>query len=500
MKYLYGAAVQGIQQFIFRMNELKDIVGASELVEQICTKAFNEFAVNGESVVRAAGNIKFIFNQKSDCEKAVRQFPKKVMTMAPGITISQAVIPYEEDFGKAIDGLEALLKEQRNKPSRSVTFGLMGVKRANNTGLPVTNIDVEQYKENGKDKSKEVFQDEATVQINKYVKTKKLCEKSFGEEWLSHKKVAYDISDITDKNDWIAVIHADGNGLGKVVQKVGKDKDDFKYFSGKLDKATEEAANKAYEAVKDKFKDKDVIPIRPVVLGGDDMTVIIRGDLAIEYVKVFIKAFEEKTKGHVGDILKKHHVFAEDADCLTACAGVAFIKSSYPFYYGYQLAEELCKQAKKDTKAIHDEKANYLPPSCLMFHKVQDSFIYDYKDDIVQRELTAFDGLSFKAGPYYVDDQPKKFTVKMLKDLTENLDTENGEGLRSGIRDWIALRLEDKNKADQRRTRMLQVFTDKNLQNAVNELTDETDKHCIAYDVLAYYTIMNQETKEDDKL
>ncbi|MEG1545617.1 MAG: hypothetical protein RR371_00005, partial [Bacteroides sp.] len=39
-KYLYGAAVQGIQSFIFQTNELRDIVGASELVEQICTSLF----------------------------------------------------------------------------------------------------------------------------------------------------------------------------------------------------------------------------------------------------------------------------------------------------------------------------------------------------------------------------------------------------------------------------------------------------------------------------
>ena len=37
-KYLYGASVQGIQQFIFQTNELKDIVGASELVEFIFSK------------------------------------------------------------------------------------------------------------------------------------------------------------------------------------------------------------------------------------------------------------------------------------------------------------------------------------------------------------------------------------------------------------------------------------------------------------------------------
>ncbi len=42
-KYLYGAAVQGIQGFIFQTNKLKEIAGASEMVEQICT---NEFATN----------------------------------------------------------------------------------------------------------------------------------------------------------------------------------------------------------------------------------------------------------------------------------------------------------------------------------------------------------------------------------------------------------------------------------------------------------------------
>lgn len=35
-KYLYGAEVQGIQGFIFQTNKLREIVGASELVEEIC--------------------------------------------------------------------------------------------------------------------------------------------------------------------------------------------------------------------------------------------------------------------------------------------------------------------------------------------------------------------------------------------------------------------------------------------------------------------------------
>ena len=46
-KFLYGATIKGIQSFIFETNELKDIVGASEIVEQICTEDFKKF-LNGK--------------------------------------------------------------------------------------------------------------------------------------------------------------------------------------------------------------------------------------------------------------------------------------------------------------------------------------------------------------------------------------------------------------------------------------------------------------------
>lgn len=315
-----------------------------------------------------------------------------------------------------------------------------------------------------------------------------LCRKSFGN---FYGKIAYNITDITGKNDWIAIIHADGNGLGKVVQTVGKKKDVYKVFSQKLSEATTEAAHQAYKEVSWPFDAREAIPIRPVVLSGDDMTVIIRGDIALDYANAFIVAFEKETRKALGDILRSEHVFADDRDYLTACAGIAFIKSSFPFYYGYELAEVLCGQAKKDTKAINGENSNHLPPSCLMFHKVQDSFIFDYQD-IVRRELTAYDGLSFKAGHYYIKEQAGKRSVDDLIANCLLLNTENSDGIKSGIRNWVTLRLDNKDIADQRKERMLQIFAD---ITAVETLTEEENGTCIAYDVLSYNTIMNQQTK-----
>jgi hypothetical protein len=64
-----------------------------------------------------------------------------------------------------------------------------------------------------------------------------------------------------------------------------------------------------------------------------------------------------------------------------------------------------------------------------------------------------------------------------------------------GNNSWAYTRLghiEDKSKADQRRERMLQIFTDKNI---VESLTNENALRCMAYDVLVYNTIINQQTK-----
>ena len=102
-KYLYGAAVQGIQNFIFQTNQLSDIVGASELVENICTTLFRELVhefgdeYDKNSIVHAAGNIKHIFTDEKKCQDIVRDFPRKVVEYAPGITISQAASTFLYD-------------------------------------------------------------------------------------------------------------------------------------------------------------------------------------------------------------------------------------------------------------------------------------------------------------------------------------------------------------------------------------------------------------------
>lgn len=514
-RFLYGAAVQGIQGFIFQTNTLAEIVGASELVEEICTSLFDDVLKKcgigkneNNAIVNAAGNIKYIFDNKDDCAKVVRIFPKTVTEYAPGITISQAVVEYipnikEKDgkrqdigFTDAVQELERRLRIQRNKPMRDTTVGLMGIERSRQTGLPVTHIT-----------KKGEHVDEGT-----YLKlykggeerketTLKLCVKAFGKSDIKY-KIPFDIRDMTEKNDWIAIIHADGNGLGQVVQKIGKDQKTFKEFSRKLDKATTQAAVQAFNDTVKPKDSEEMIPMRPIVLSGDDHTVICRADLAIPYIKAFIENFEtntgkENTGVELRNILKKYEVFKNGKNYLTACAGIAFIKSSYPFYYGYQLAEALCDRAKKDTKAFYNANDGHLPASCIMFHKVQDSFVTSY-DDIVKRELTPQDGISFEFGPYYinVERQDRWSVEKLVDDMSRELESENMKPVKSGLRNWLSLMHLNPEIAVQRLERLKKISGEKEYIDEVTKSRESDMKVYPVYDILAVNAVHTQETKK----
>lgn len=478
-KYLYGASVQGIQSFIFQTSKLKEIVGASELVERICTDFFDEFAKNGESIVRAAGKVIFAFNDKKECELAVKLFPRKVMMIAPGITISQAVVKYSDNYVLASNELEAKLRIQRNKPARSLTMGLMSVSRAPSTGLPAVKS------------LKGVLVDDASVKKTDSTQTTKgLMMKLTDDAALKHDDIAYDFKDLEGHNSWIAVIHADGNGIGNIVQQVCKNSNDAKLFSNLLNNITIESARDAYKKAIEKNK-KRKIPVRPVVLGGDDLTIICRADLAIAFIQRYLEAFESESKKQLKQ-LGKYEIVSKG---LTACAGIAFVKSSYPFHYAINLAENLCVEAKKEAKKIDSD----LAPSCFSFHKVQDSFVESY-DVIALRELTPNLNLSFKCGPYYIHEQEVdgcETASQLLSDISR-LESKEGNALKSHLRQWLSLLFDDIGAANQKmkRIRTVNKLALQVIPECYEKISGDSQCKIPYYNILSLASILLQRTKD----
>jgi hypothetical protein len=454
-QYLYGAKVQGIQSYIFETNKLKDIGGASELIESLSGERFADFfgsvgvAYGKNQLLRnAAGEISYLFPDKASCAAVVRNFERYIATEIPGLTVSQAVVPLEgdtPDLKSASNKVNHLLQVQRNRSGPPTELGWMISERARKTGRP----GVEEVRK--KDKIELI---DRRQQSKRDAKSTRLYDKLIGENHgLTNKDFALDLTDITGNREraWLAVVHADGNNLGKLIQKLLKNlalddvQEGYRQFSETLEAATVAAAQTAYQEIlapvyereQELYRDRDEkikqprLPIRPVVIGGDDLTVILRAEYAVPFTEAYLAAFERETESLFKKYAENFKVEEHFKNGLTACAGIAIIKPKYPFHYAADLAEELCSWTKKIVKNLDKESA----PSSLHFHKVQASFVEDY-NEIIKRELSTIDGRLLTAGPYFVNANDFGYpTVKELLVHSEILgkdDTPTGP-----LRDYV---------------------------------------------------------------
>ncbi len=399
-KYLYGASVQGIQEFIFKTNKLKEIVGASEIVKEI-NSGFKERFQKSDSVeilLCAAGNIKAIFADKKGLEDFILEFAKKIEQKACGITLSQAVVSIDNQHTQEdIDKLEKRLKVQRNKPS-----------------IPL-DMSINIIKLNPKTASASIKKDEDLATSQK-LKAYKSIEQDERFRELHH---------LSNAKNKLAVIHIDGNGLGKLIPKLTMP---LREFSAKLDSATIAAFEQAKEGKS----------VRKIILGGDDATLICNADDALAFTKEYLSVFENETQ--------------KSCDKLTACAGIAYSNEKYPFHYAVSLAEALCGEAKN-----HANRES----SALMFHNIQ-SANYQEWDKFVRDELTIKnDSQTIRCdfGAYYLEKQEKA----NIADLINTVEAYRCDGSPiSRLREWLSeLYKSDKNA--------------KNLLHRINTILQEKD-------------------------
>ena len=446
MKYLYGASIQGIQEFIFATNRLKEIIGASELVESISTELFKEILkelkIEEESykiVVMAAGNVRILFDNLEDVKKIFDIAPKRVMQKAYGITLSQAVEKVEENLTRDdIDRLERKLKSARNIATSPLDSSLNATYISPRTGKSASEII--------KVQKKEEFVDRATAQKDKASEDGKhrLLEKiGFDpKDKATIKKFSNEISKLSNSKNKIAIIHADGNGLGMILQKIGEAMEKnpthltevYSQFSKYLDESTIEATKTAFE--KSFREEDDIFRFRPVVLGGDDLTIICDVDRSLTFIENFLREFEIETKKRMSSLGDEFNIDSIK-DGLTACAGIAYCNEKFPFHYAIHLAEELCSYSKKYSKEIDSKN----PPSSIAFHNIQSSYL-DSFSSIQESELRLGSDkgeIHLDFAPYYLHSSHKLYTnLPTIKALRENISLlmqENSPASR--LRNWL---------------------------------------------------------------
>ena len=199
----------------------------------------------------------------------------------------------------------------------------------------------------------------------------------------------------------IAVIHIDGNGVGGVMRDLAKTKDSvdknvFKEQVGcgrsdpdslrrfllnineRLQRAVEMSFAGAWADIA-RLAERDAeaagrpytaIPVVPVIVGGDDVTVITSGDYALPFAARYLRRYEEETEK---DPLLRHLTPPKGSRTgpMTAAAGVAVVRRNFPFHLAYNLAEKLVDGAKSVGKTTGP------PCSTLGFHALFDTTVLD---------------------------------------------------------------------------------------------------------------------------
>ena len=207
----------------------------------------------------------------------------------------------------------------------------------------------------------------------------------------------------------VGVVHIDGNGVGAImrdlgcahraVQKVGVSTISDEESKGlqsfimevnrRLDDVVKDAIALSWYDVQELTPDT-VVPIVPVLVGGDDVTVYTDGRYAIPFAEAYIHHYERLTKdddllsvlaivagGKKADAPERDHFEIDDyiiqnPGPLTASAGVAIVGRNFPFYIAYDLAEELVSRGKKLGK-----KPGTVPCSTINFHVLRDATVLD---------------------------------------------------------------------------------------------------------------------------
>ncbi|MBX3185135.1 MAG: hypothetical protein KIT72_00035 [Polyangiaceae bacterium] len=141
-------------------------------------------------------------------------------------------------------------------------------------------------------------------------------------------------------NGYLALIHADGNGVGSGL---GKDKTDSERatFFHKNRVLLRRAVQQAIDA---HCPDTGRAPLIPLMLGGDDLLLVARAEIALPFVVTLcaeLEALQANSSGFK----------------LTLGIGVVFAKHTIPIHRLHEVAEQLAASAKRRFRGLTEGEA-----------------------------------------------------------------------------------------------------------------------------------------------
>lgn len=347
MRYLMILEVSQKQAYIFASTKLRENIANSEAICKVTDPGyFKQLARDGiisfddekNLVYSGGGHTVLEFANEREAKDFAFEVSKAVKKEFLEMELFVRIISYDSSLTPG-GNLKLLSEElEKKKALRHASFhqGTFGVEKPDTTlRKPVPEV------------ANTVFVDwEAKKE---YVPSGFRKIEAFGE-----------IGNQKDESSFIAVVHIDGNAMGKRVESLrsqyknaGWDeyKKVMKQFSDSVDKDFTDSYREMADEIAGEIKKgrldmlslkNDAFPVRRIILAGDDVCFVTEGRIGIEAARIFINKLSQKTNG-------------QDHKGYTACAGVAIVHQKSPFYKAYELSEMLCNNAKRYLATFQDE-------------------------------------------------------------------------------------------------------------------------------------------------
>lgn len=366
--------IRGKQEYIYRSNKIKEIIGGSAIIRDCFTdylfpaaKAYmkkqqgtaiyryqeqepfrmeefinrmNSASYIGEVVYEGGGNFFVLYKDKETCLGVNRLFSKNLLERTHSLKV---LCTYIEgvDFSDFVNDQKKIYEMHRKNEALNPISLPAQI-------LPFTQIDRQTsmplYKSHSFAYNKKVSK-ESYQKYQKYVLEQQLPQDNIGFNERSLDTL------VTKKGEesLLAVVYIDGNNMGAKVQEclrsVGQDYDasvsKLREFSAVIHKnyITDRILD-----IQNFFNENGSASLsnthgRLVIAAGDEITFICNARDAYQVAKTYLDTLPE--------------------GC-SACAGIAIFHSHAPFADAYRIAEECCESGKRVMKQEKLSDANFL--------------------------------------------------------------------------------------------------------------------------------------------
>lgn len=352
----------------------------------------------GEVVYEGGGNFFVLYKDEETCIEINKIFTRKLLKELYTLKVLCTYIELENGLVNFIEDRKKLYEKHRiSEAEESVICPV-------NT-LPfvqvdeVTSLPLTKYNENTRKK----VSTEAEAKLAKHLD---VYNEKYGEKDLDKL--------VTRKGEesLLAVVYIDGNNMGAKVQNVLGTETSYDQCVKKL-RETSEFIQKNY--VEDRIKDIDQMleekakkgkkkaGKRLVVFAGDEINLICNARDAYDIAKTYLKGLHQVS-------------WKDSTEPCSACAGIAIFHSHAPYAQAYKVAEECCESGKTRMKKLEKarEKEGKSKEVCYIDVHYCQKGIGMSLDDIREKEVG---GLISK--PWLLDmEDEKNTTSKMPEDIT----------------------------------------------------------------------------------